>query len=240
VNQRATPSRNTDDFASHGLVLPALASAPTIDFRRRRSRVGGRTGPLEDQAHLAQRLLSQARSGSESASGELLQLLYGELRDVARRCMEREHAGHTLQPTALVHEAWLRLFSGNETPSWESRAHFVHTVARAMRRVLIDHARARRSEKRGAGVRPEPLDRTIAYFEEHSIELLDLDRALAKLEEFDPELAHLVELRFFGGLSIPEIAPLLGVSVPTIERRWRVARGWLRGELHAEDDSGLG
>ncbi len=182
-------------------------------------------------------MLAQVRAGSEAASGELLQLLYGELRDVARRCMEREQADHTLQPTALVHEAWLRLFGGAETPSWESRAHFVHTAARSMRRVLIDHARARQSAKRGAGARPEPLDRTIAWFEERSIELLDLDRALERLEGFDAELAHLVELRFFGGLSVPEIAPLLGVSVPTVERRWRVARGWLRGELGAADEA---
>jgi RNA polymerase sigma-70 factor (ECF subfamily) len=176
------------------------------------------------------RLLSRVAAGDESAAGELLAALYGELRRIAERCMAGERADHTLQPTALVHEAYVRLFDGGP-PELEGRVHFVRLAARAMRNVLIDHARARRADKRGAGERVEPLDHTLASLEANATDALDLEAALGKLEHLDEELARIVELRFFAGLTVPEIAEIERLSVPTVERRWRVARSWLRGEL---------
>ncbi len=183
-----------------------------------------------ERRELTSRLLSRVAAGDGSAAGELLAALYTELRGIAERCMAGERADHTLQPTALVHEAYVRLFEGGP-PDLEGRVHFVRLAARAMRNVLIDHARARRADKRGAGERKEALDRTLAYVEESTVEALDLEAALSRLERLDEELARIVELRFFGGLTVPEIAELERLSVPTVERRWRVARSWLRGEL---------
>lgn len=170
--------------------------------------------------------------GDAVASEELLNLLYGELRQMAARCMGRERTSHTLQPTALIHEAWIRLLPGQEeSQSWTSREHFVRVAARAMRRVLVDHARARGAEKRGRDWRPVPLDAVVASLEERNVDLLALDDALGRLARMDDHLARLVELRFFAGLTIAETARVLGVSTPTVERHWRTARIWLRREL---------
>ncbi len=124
----------------------------------------------------------------------------------------------------------MRLFEGR-SPALEGRAHFLRLAARAMRNVLIDHARARGAQKRSGGERLEALDLTLASFEQQNTALLDLEAALRRLEDLDEELARLVELRFFSGLTLPEIAEVEGLSVPTLERRWRVARSWLRSEL---------
>ncbi len=175
-------------------------------------------------------LLARVVGGDEAAADELLGQLYDELRRIARSFMADERVDHTLQPTALVHEAYARLCTGG-TPQLESRVHFVRLAARAMRNVLIDHARARRAGKRGAGEPLEALDHTLAALEEGTCEALDLDAALKRLEHLDAELARIVELRFFGGLTVSDVAELEGLSVPTVERRWRVARSWLRGEL---------
>jgi RNA polymerase sigma factor (TIGR02999 family) len=153
-----------------------------------------------------------------------------ELRGVAGGLMREQPAGHTLQPTALVHEAWLRLLGGGAS-HYQSRAHFLGVAARAMRSILVDHVRKKRAEKRGGGRAAEPLDEAVAAIESASTDLLDLDLALDELEADDPELARLVELRFFAGLSHDEVAAVQGVSLSTIERSWRLARARLHKRL---------
>ncbi|MDA1264295.1 MAG: sigma-70 family RNA polymerase sigma factor [Planctomycetota bacterium] len=184
-----------------------------------------------DQPGQATRLLRRVEGGDLAASEELLALLYGELRGLAAQAMGRERVSHTLQPTALVHEAWMRLLGAGAPTHFEGREHFVALAAKAMRRVLVDHARGRGAEKRGRDWTPVPLDSVLAGFEERRLDLIAVDAALEKLGELDPELARLVELRFFAGLTIAETASLLGVSTPTVERHWRVARMWLRREM---------
>lgn len=177
------------------------------------------------------RCLGRLALGDSSAEAELLELVYGELRRAAAGAMGRERAAHTLEPTALVHEAWVRLFGGGPA-AFEGRAHFLRAAARAMRRVLIDHARARGRRKRegGQGQR-QPLEDWLVVVEARQLDLVALDDALAQLEAADEDLARLVELRFFGGLSIAETAAVLGRSTASVERDWRVARALLRRSL---------
>jgi RNA polymerase sigma factor (TIGR02999 family) len=173
----------------------------------------------------------------------LARVVYDELRRQARRALRREGEGHTLQPTALVHEAWLRL-DGQHGARWESRTQFFAVAAQMMRRVLVDHARARRAVKRGANdvqVTLGEVDRASGDADTmrngasalDAVDLLALDDALARLAALDPQKAHLVELRYFAGLSIPEAAAALGVSAATVGREWAVARIWLRRALDA-------
>jgi RNA polymerase sigma factor (TIGR02999 family) len=171
--------------------------------------------------------LNSDRAASRE-SEELLPLLYEQLHQQAEKLMREERLDHTLQPTALVHEAWLRL--GKDHQGME-RASFFRMAAICMRRVLIDHARTRSRGKRGGGRVQLSLDDALASFEERTLDVLALDEALNKMESFDPELARIVELRFFSGLTIAETAAALEVSTPTIERAWRVARSWLLAEL---------
>ena len=184
------------------------------------------TAPLPDPSQATQ-LLQRMSGGDEQAANELLPILYEELRNVAERFMSRERNDHTLQPTALVHEAYLKLVDEPHQPEWENRAHFVRFAARAMRNVLVDHARAKKTAKRGEGLRKVPLDEVLAAFEERSLDVLALDEALEVLFAMDEQLARVVELRYFAGLTIAETAQVLGVSTPTVERAWRVARLWL-------------
>ena len=184
----------------------------------------------------ATRLLERLSAGDAEAAGELLPLLYAELRRVAGRAMGSERADHTLQPTALVHEAYLRLV-GSEV-RFESRAHFVRVAARAMRNVLVDHARARAAQKRGDGHERVPLDDVLAAYEERQLDVVTLHDAVERLLEIDEDLGRLVELRYFAGLTIEETARVLDVSTATVERSWRVARLWLRRELGAGEDPG--
>ncbi len=177
------------------------------------------------------RLLQRVAERDTGAAEQLFALLYGQLHSQARRAMASEADGHTLQPTALVNEAWVRMFSGEPAGSWESRGHFLNTAARAMRNVLVDHARARRAAKRGGGRRALPLDVWIGVLEGQSVDVLALHEALEQLEALDEQLGRIVELRFFTGLSIPDTARVLGVSGATVERGWRTARAWLRGKL---------
>ena len=165
---------------------------------------------------------------AEPESDDILPLLYEELHRRAELLMQGERSDHTLQPTALVHEAWMRLSSESETME---RVSFFRLAAQCMRRILIDHARARSRVKRGGGRTLLALDDVMAAFEERTLDVLAVDQALRKLEGFDPKLAQIVELRFFSGLTIPETATALGVSTPTVERAWRVARSWLLNEL---------
>jgi RNA polymerase sigma factor (TIGR02999 family) len=180
-------------------------------------------------------LLRAWGAGDTGASEALVPLVYGELRRQARRALRREGEGHTLQATALVHEAWLRL-DGQHDARWESRTQFLAVAAQMMRRVLVDHARTRRALKRGGGgggtqVTLGDADHAIAAPDE--VDVLALDDALARLATLDPRKARLVELRYFAGLSIPEAAAALGISPATVGREWAVARMWLRRELEA-------
>lgn len=175
-------------------------------------------------------LLVRAQKGDRLATEELFPLVYEELRQLAARHLSRESAAQTLQPTALVHEAFLRLVGSRET-SWDNRRHFYGAAAKAIRRILIDHARAKRRIKRGEGVRPAPLEEADLCVEGMNLDLLALDEALSRLATLHPSMGHLVELRFFGGLSMDEISHAMGVSPSTLAREWRFARAWLHREL---------
>src|SRR5438309_4857298 len=187
-------------------------------------------------AHEITELLRAWGAGDAEACEALARLVYAELRRQARRALRREGEGHTLQPTALVHEAWLRL-DGQLHASWQSRSQFFAVAAQMMRRVLVDHARTRRSLKRGGAAPQVTLgtmeDEVAAPAALDAVDLLALDDALQRLAALDPQKARLVELRYFAGLSIPEAAEALGVSAATIGREWAVARMWLRRELDA-------
>lgn len=172
-------------------------------------------------------LLQRWHAGDDAAREQVFALVYGELRSIARRQMASERAGHTLQATALVNEALIRLI-GEERARWANRDQLLALAAQAMRRVLVDHARRRAADKR-----PDPAARvSMALAEQHSvdteIDVLALDRALAELAQLDPRQAQIVELRYFGGLSGEEAAGALGVSLATVNREWRAARAWLR------------
>jgi len=170
-------------------------------------------------------------SGDALASESLVRLVYSELRRQAQLAMRREGEGHTLQPTALVHEAWLRL-ADQHGARWESRTQFFAVAAQMMRRVLVDHARTRQALKRGGGAVQVTLgDAQHAVDSPDAVDVLALDDALARLAMLDPRKAQLVELRYFAGLSIPEAAAALSISQATVGREWAVARMWLRREL---------
>lgn len=178
-------------------------------------------------------LLTRAREGDRRATDELLPLVYEELRQLADRFLAAEKRGATLQPTALVHEAYLRLV-GSGRASWESHAHFFGAAARAIRRILVDRARARRAVRRG-GERPLRLDTDAPLADPGpSLDVLALDEALARLASIDAQKARVVELRFFGGLSVDETAATLGVSPSTVDRDWVFARTWLHRAMSAE------
>jgi RNA polymerase sigma factor (TIGR02999 family) len=193
--------------------------------------------PRSARRHAVTELLRAWGEGDAQACESLVPLVYAELRRQARLALRREGEGHTLQPTALVHEAWLRL-GDQRDGRWESRTQFFAVAAQMMRRVLVDHARARHALKRGHGAVQVSLgdaDRADAGAAgETSLDALDvlaLNDALARLAVLDPQKARLVDLRYFAGLSIPEAAAVLGVSPATIGREWAVARMWLRREL---------
>ena len=177
------------------------------------------------------RLLQRMSQGDAAAEAELLPRVYDELHRLAAHYMSGGGSDHTLQPTALVNEAYLRMTAGEGDPDFESREHFVGVAARAMRSVLVDHARRRRAAKRGGDQERVGLDAVAAAFEERAPDLVELDAALERLAAFDADGARVVELRFFAGLESGEIGELLGVSERTVRRQWQVARLWLRREL---------
>jgi RNA polymerase sigma factor (TIGR02999 family) len=178
------------------------------------------------------RLLNAIDRGDPHAASQLLPLVYAELRKLAGRKMSREAPGQTLQPTALVHEAYLRLVESSGDRSWDSRAHFFAAAAEAMRRILIDNARRKRSGKRGGKLDRQPLQPDDAVVEPDDPDnLLMLDEALDKLAATEPGLARLVELRYFAGMTIEQAAQLMGVSPRTAKRNWAYARAWLRREM---------
>ena len=183
-------------------------------------------------------LLAGLQDGDPSVAARLLPLVYDDFRALALRHLARERAGHTLQPTALVHEAYLKLVDQTRV-NWQGRTHFFAVGAQAMRRILVEHARSRRREKRGGDRQRVELDEGAALAPERGVDLLDLDEALKRLEALDERQARVVELRFFGGLNMEEVAQALGVSKRTAEGDWRMARAWLHRELAAgEDESG--
>jgi len=177
-------------------------------------------------------LLRRWRAGDDLAHAEIYSVLYHELRRQARACMRRESADHTLQTTALVHEVFLRLASA-QCPEWEHRVHFLAVAARAMRRVLIDLARARRTAKRGRDAVHVPLDTSLPAPQSPAVDLLALDEALVALAQLDARKAEVVELRFFGGLTNEETAAVLLISTDTVLRDWKLARAWLFRRLTA-------
>lgn len=176
------------------------------------------------------RLLDRARAGDRSALNAVLPLVYDELRQVARRAMRRERPGQTLDATALVHEAWLRLSAARQLAP-QNRAHFLAIAANAMRQILVERARARHADKRGGGRQRITLQEGLLPQDDSTIDLLAVDAALEKLARLDAEQARIVELRFFGGLSVEETADTLAISPATVKRRWTSARAFLLREL---------
>jgi RNA polymerase sigma factor (TIGR02999 family) len=183
-------------------------------------------------------LLLQAWSGGDKkALDRLAPLVYRELHQIAGRLMSRQRPNHTLQATALINEAYVRLVDVREA-AWQDRAHFFALCARAMRQILVDHARARASEKRGGGQIALQLDEALAAAPAREVNLLELDGALKRLAEIDPRKNQVVELRFFGGLNLEETAEALKVSTKTVQRDWDLARAWLYGELGGNNPNG--
>jgi len=175
-------------------------------------------------------LLIDWSNGDQVALDKLMPLVYGELRQMAKRHMSRQSPGHTLQTTALIHEAFLKLVNQSEK-QWQNRAHFFGVAAQAMRAILVDYARSRRYAKRGGGARAVALDEAATVSEERAAEFVALDDALKALSQIDPRKSRVVEMRHFGGLSVEETAEVLKVSPDTVMRDWRLARTWLRREL---------
>ncbi len=183
------------------------------------------------QSHEVTNLLVELTRGNKDAQERLVPLVYSELRRLAASYLRRERADHTLQPTALVHEAYLRLVAVNGV-DWQGRSHFFAMAAQLMRRILVDHARARRARKRGGSRESINLEDAFVFVSPRSEQLIALDDALNKLGECDPRQSQIVEMRFFGGLSEEEVAAHLGISTRTVKRDWRMAKAWLYKELN--------
>jgi RNA polymerase sigma factor (TIGR02999 family) len=178
----------------------------------------------------ATQILDELSAGDTGAAERLLPLVYEELRTLAAAYLRRERAGHTLQPTALVHEAYVRLIAGAQ-PDWAGRAHFLAVAARAMRNTLVNHALARKAEKRGGGRTMVAVDADSAPARGREFDALAVSEALERLGAMDDRKARVVEMRFFGGMTVEESARVLGISVSTVESDWRFARAWLSKEL---------
>ena len=176
------------------------------------------------------RLLAAWSDGDLKARDRLLPVVYGELRRLAASYLRRERCDHTLQPTALVHELYLRLVE-ERSVDWRGRSHFFGVAATVMRRILVDHARAHLADKRGAGTRRVPLTDTIVMSQERPDELLALDEGLDRLASFDPQQGRVVELRAFAGLSVQETSQAMGISPATVKRDWAMAKAWLSREI---------
>ncbi|HEX8287521.1 MAG TPA: sigma-70 family RNA polymerase sigma factor [Pyrinomonadaceae bacterium] len=187
-------------------------------------------GDAENPGNLTQ-MLKQWSDGNQSVLNELMPLVYDELRRQASRYLRRERAGHTLQTTALIHEAYLKLID-QKTVAWQNRSHFFAIAAQAMRRILVDYARERKREKPGGAAENLPIDEAFQIAaKEKGVDLIALDEALTRLAEFDERQARIVELRFFSGLDNDETAQVLGVSNATVRRDWNMAKAWLHRQL---------
>jgi len=175
-------------------------------------------------------LLQELKKGRTGAADELIPLVYDELRRIASRYMRRERMGHTLQPTALVHEAYMRVIARRPV-DWQGRSHFFAVAAQVMRHLLVDYARERQRAKRGGVQQRVSLDEAMLFSDVQCDEFVALDEALARLAELDPRQSQIVELRYFGGLTVEETAETLDISAKTVKRDWSVARAWLHREL---------
>ena len=187
-------------------------------------------------------LLKEVANGNQEAVGKLIPLVYDELHRVAENRLRLERPDHTLQPTALVHEAYLKVVAQRDA-KWQNRAHFFAVASSLMRRILVDYARGRLRDKRGGKQAKVPLEKVFVISRGRCDELLALDETLEKLAKLDPRQSRVVELRFFGGLTVEEAAKVLGVSSKTIKREWKMAKAWLYGELkkrHGHDARKLG
>lgn len=184
----------------------------------------------QDNTHNVTNLLQQSQVGDRAALDELLPLVYNELKQIASRQLAHERADHTLQATALVHEAYLRLIDQHSV-DWRNRAHFFSIAAEMMRRILVNYAISRRAQKRGAGETLLSIDEIVSFPSKQNVDLVSLDDALTRLAEFDAVQARIVEMRFFAGLTNEEIAEVLGVSDSTVKREWRSAKAWLAAQL---------
>jgi RNA polymerase sigma factor (TIGR02999 family) len=184
----------------------------------------------DSQTHNVTVLLREMSDGSESAPGRLLQLVYNDLRKLGAAYLKNERPDHTLQATALVHEAYIRLVDW-ENVTWQNRAHFFAVAAQVMRKILVDHARAKRAQKRDGLQQKLALDEVMSFPNEKEIDLLALEEALESLEKIDERQAKIVELRFFAGLSIEETAFVLKLSPRTVKREWTFAKAWFQREL---------
>ena len=180
------------------------------------------------------RLLINWTNGDKKSLEALMPLVYGELHRLAKRYLRRERSDHTLQSTALVHEAYLRMVD-QKGMQWQNRAHFFAVAAQMIRRILVDHARTHNAEKRGGGALKLELDEAIGVPQRRDLNLVALDDAMNTLAEMDPQQGRIVELRFFGGLSIEETAEVLGISPATVKRDWAVAKAWLYRDLSGRE-----
>lgn len=187
-------------------------------------------------SHQVTQLLLAWGDGDPAAFNELMPLVYAELRTLARRQMQRERSGHTLQATALVHEAYLRLIDQRQV-HWQNRAQFFAVAAQVMRRVVVDYARKRRRVKRGGGTPHLSLDEAALLTPSQAPQVLELDEALHRLAAVDERKSRVVEMRYFGGLSVEEVAAVLGVSENTVISDWAVAKAWLRRELESQSEN---
>jgi len=176
------------------------------------------------------RLLAELESRKEDAAPRLFELLYHQLRRIAQHHFANERADHSLQATALVHEAYMRLAGGSGR--WQNRAHFFGVASGVMRRILVDHARARRAAKRPNSHQKVDLEEAVVISDQHLENVIDVDQALSRLALIDPRQSRVVELRYFGGLTAEEAAEVLDISLNTVKRDWSVARAWLYGELN--------
>lgn len=183
--------------------------------------------------HEVTQILQAMSGGDREANEKLLPLVYDELRSLASGYMRRERRDHTLQSTALVHEAYLRLVDQTHA-DWKGRAHFFGVAARLMRQILVDHAREHNAKKRGGEMTRLSIDDAVSFADQRDVDIVALDDVMSSLAEFDPEQARIVELRFFGGLTIDETAEFLGISASTVKREWGMAKAWLHRELIRE------
>ncbi len=180
------------------------------------------------------RMLMAIEQGDQLASADLLPLVYQELRKLAADKLSREKPGQTLQPTVLVHEAYLRLVDNDQPQQWNGRGHFFGAAAEAMRRILVESARRKQAQKHGGQMQRVPLEHSVAEYEAGGIDLLALDDALTRLEDQWPEKAKLVKLKYFAGLTTPEASEAMGVSTATAERYWKFSRAWLFSQLSGQ------
>jgi RNA polymerase sigma-70 factor (ECF subfamily) len=185
---------------------------------------------MQSPSHEVTRLLAEYRRGNRQALDQLLPLIYAELRRTAARQLRERRAVHTLQPTALAHEAYLKLVGQREV-QWQNRAHFLGCAAQVMRHILVDYARARAAAKRGGGEARLTLTEGVAVAEERDVDVLALEQALERLAQLNARQSRVVELRYYGGLSIEETAEVLGVSPATVKNDWVIARAWLQRQL---------